>query len=62
MKLASVVFGLSLAVITGFALANGGVPSAVCYVEGKLVFTNMPVNVCQSVLKGDPQKAHSFKK
>ena len=61
-KLSSLALGVTLSLMVGAASATGGIPSSVCYVEGKMVSTNMPVNICQSVLKGDPQKAQSFKR
>ena len=60
-KLSSFALGVTLSLMAGAASATGGIPSSVCYVKGKMVSTNMPVNICQSVLKGDPQKDRSFK-
>ncbi len=60
--LSSFALGVTLSLMAGAASATGGIPSSVCYVEGKMVSTNMPVNICQSVLKGDPQKNRSFKR
>ncbi|USE34918.1 hypothetical protein [Endozoicomonas sp. SCSIO W0465] len=61
-KISLCALGVTLSVMAGVASATGGIPSAVCYVEGKMVSSNMPVNICQSVLKGDPQKAQSYKR
>ena len=49
---------------TTVAFAKGGsgsgVPSAPCYVNGKIVKINIPVNICQSKYKGSPMKKYSF--
>ena len=40
----------------------GGVPITPCYVQGKMISSAMPINVCQSKYKGSTNKAQSLKK
>lgn len=39
----------------------GGVPITPCYVQGKMISSAMPVNVCQSKYKGFSNKAQSLR-
>ena len=39
----------------------GSVPITPCYVQGKMIASAMPVNVCQSKYKGFSNKAQSLK-
>ena len=50
-----------LAVASASAMAqSSGTPSAPCYVDGKMIATNMVVSVCQYKHGGDPMVKYSY--
>ncbi len=62
MKIIKIIATCLTVATTSLTFAMGGTPSAVCYVNGKLVSTNMPVSHCQYQLKGDPSMDISTEK
>ncbi len=62
MKMINIFIACLTLAISSLAIAMGGTPSAVCYVDGKMVSTNMPVSECQYKLAGDPSIKVSVQK
>ncbi|UYM18614.1 hypothetical protein [Endozoicomonas euniceicola] len=62
------ITAVALSLCSSIAVANGGsgsggsggVPSLPCYVNGKVISTNMLVTTCQSKHKGSPSKKYSY--
>ncbi|MCW7555585.1 hypothetical protein NX722_23765 [Endozoicomonas gorgoniicola] len=50
----------SVAFANGGSGGSGGVPSLPCYVNGKVISTNILVTTCQSKHKGSPSKKYSY--